>query len=103
MTRRELLQEFGIALAAAEVLSAAPAGPVQTLPKTNPLSWEGDLAERLMDEARVIGYTHMRLDTGPRQLAAQRLYRSLGFKDIAPYYEVPEDMRMFLLFMELAL
>ena len=61
------------------------------------------LAKRLIDEARVIGYKHMRLDTGPRQLAAQDLYRSLGFKDIAPYYEVPEDMRIFLLFMELAL
>lgn len=61
------------------------------------------LAERLIAEARVIGYKHMQLDTGPRQLAAQGLYRSLGFKDIAPYYELPEDLRESMLFMELAL
>ena len=51
MTRRELLQDFGIALAAAEFLPAAPAGPVQALQSTEPLTWEGDLAERLMDGA----------------------------------------------------
>ena len=51
MTRRELFQEFGVGLAASGVLTAAPAGPVETLAGTEPLTWEGDLAERLMDGA----------------------------------------------------
>jgi dienelactone hydrolase len=48
MTRRELLQEFGVGLAASSLLNA---GPVETLPGTQPLTWDGDLAERLMDGA----------------------------------------------------
>lgn len=61
------------------------------------------LAESLISEARGIGYTKMRLDTGPRQIAAQTLYRSLGFKKIAPYYNLPKDLAEKGLFMELDL
>ena len=42
------------------------------------------LAEALIGEARQAGYSAMRLDTGPRQVEAQTLYHSLGFKDIGP-------------------
>ena len=42
------------------------------------------LTQRLMDDARSIGYTLMRLDTiSPRMPEANRLYRKLGF------YEIP--------------
>jgi dienelactone hydrolase len=51
MTRRELLQELGVGLAASGLLNAAPAASVETLSGTQPLTWDGDLAERLMDGA----------------------------------------------------
>lgn len=47
------------------------------------------LAERLIAEARAIGYRHMYLDTLPVMAGAQRLYESLGFKDIPPYRHNP--------------
>lgn len=61
------------------------------------------LAETLIEEARLIGYTKMRLDTGSRQIAAQTLYRSLGFKKISPYYNIPTELAERGLFMELDL
>lgn len=49
------------------------------------------LAQRLIDEARHIGYDFMRLDTVPKQMAdANRLYRSLGFYEISAYYNNPQ-------------
>jgi GNAT superfamily N-acetyltransferase len=61
------------------------------------------LAEALLQEARIIGYTKMRLDTGPRQIAAQSLYRSLGFREIEPYYELLRELTEIVIFMELVL
>jgi len=61
------------------------------------------LAETLIEQARAIEYAKMRLDTGPRQMAAQRLYHSVGFHDIEPYYELPSELREIMLFMELIL
>jgi ribosomal protein S18 acetylase RimI-like enzyme len=61
------------------------------------------LAETLIEEALAIGYTKMRLDTGPRQVAAQNLYRSLGFREIEPYYNLPPEFAEKALFMELDL
>jgi ribosomal protein S18 acetylase RimI-like enzyme len=43
------------------------------------------LAEAVIDKARGMDYTHMRLDTTPYMKSAIRLYISLGFRDIAPY------------------
>lgn len=48
------------------------------------------LAERIISEARSIGYTHMRLDTIASTMAdAVVLYRKLGFREIDAYRENP--------------
>jgi putative acetyltransferase len=48
------------------------------------------LAERIISEARQIGYRRMRLDTvEPVMKDAVAMYRKLGFKEIAPYCENP--------------
>jgi dienelactone hydrolase len=51
MTRRELLQTFGATLAAPNLVNAVPAGDIESLAGTHPLTLDGDLAERLMDGA----------------------------------------------------
>ncbi len=42
-----------------------------------------------LEWARGAGYTAIRLDTVPGMEAAQRLYRSLGFREIDPYRHNP--------------
>lgn len=59
------------------------------------------LAERVIADARQIGYTRLRLDTvEPMMQAAVAMYRQLGFREIAPYRENPIEGA---LYMELAL
>jgi putative acetyltransferase len=48
------------------------------------------LAERIISEARQIGYQRMRLDTvEPVMKDAVAMYRKLGFKEVAPYRPNP--------------
>ena len=48
------------------------------------------LIETVIDAAREIGYQRMRLDTLPGKMdQAIAMYRSLGFKNIDPYYDNP--------------
>ena len=61
------------------------------------------LVSTLVQEAKLAGYLTMRLDTGPSQVEAQTLYRSAGFRLITPYYDLPEPLRSWLVFMELDL
>ena len=59
------------------------------------------LAEKLVRDAREIGYARMRLDTVPGKMdRAIAMYRQLGFREIGPYYGTPVEHT---LFMELAL
>ena len=61
------------------------------------------LTERLLADARALGYARMRLDTSFRQAEALGLYERFGFKPIEPYYELAPEMRDWLVFMELEL
>ena len=55
------------------------------------------LAESLIDEARKLGYTHMRLDTIPGKMdKAIALYRSMGFVEIEPYTQNPVEGAKFM-------
>ncbi|HEY0051336.1 MAG TPA: GNAT family N-acetyltransferase, partial [Pyrinomonadaceae bacterium] len=48
------------------------------------------LIEKLIEEAKAIGYQKMRLDTYPTKMAnAVKLYESHGFREIPPYYDNP--------------
>jgi GNAT superfamily N-acetyltransferase len=54
------------------------------------------LVEALIEEARAIGYRRMRLDTLPKMDSAQKLYASLGFREIAAYRANPVPGARFL-------
>jgi GNAT superfamily N-acetyltransferase len=55
------------------------------------------LAERLIAEAKLIGYRRMLLDTIPAQMMeASRLYLALGFHEIPPYYNSPQPGTSFM-------
>jgi putative acetyltransferase len=55
------------------------------------------LAERIIAEARAIGYERLRLDTvEPVMGAAVALYRTLGFREIPPHGEHPIDGTLFM-------
>ena len=55
------------------------------------------LAETIILAAREIGYQRMRLDTLPGKMdRAIAMYRSLGFKEIGPYYDNPVKGALFM-------
>ena len=54
------------------------------------------LAEAIIEQARKIGYTRMRLDTVPSMEIARMLYTSLGFKQISPYRYNPIEGAVFM-------
>ena len=54
------------------------------------------LSQKIIDEARTIGYKKMRLDTIPTMKRANVLYRSFGFKKIKPYRYNPIKGALFM-------
>lgn len=61
------------------------------------------LVERLIEEAREVGYTAIVLSTVDILKEARALYESLGFKTTAPYFDLPEVMLAHEIFMRLDL
>lgn len=63
------------------------------------------LMEKLIDEAREIGYPRIRLDSARFMNTAHALYRSNGFYEIDPYpeSEIPGEFQSHWVFMEKAL
>jgi len=57
----------------------------------------GKMVKAIVNEAKQIGYSKMRLDTMPGRMdEAISLYRSVGFKEIAPYYENPTGCTLYM-------
>jgi putative acetyltransferase len=55
------------------------------------------LVKTIIHEAREIGYERMRLDTLPGRMDdAIALYRSMGFKEIEPYYQNPAPETLYM-------
>lgn len=54
------------------------------------------LVERIVAEAQRIGYRRMLLDSLPTMTDAMKLYRSIGFRDTAPYTQSPVPGTVFL-------
>lgn len=55
------------------------------------------LIEKIIKEARQIGYERMRLDTFPAKMGkAVSLYESYGFREIPPYYHNPYGETLFM-------
>ena len=49
------------------------------------------LAERIVEEARILGYERMKLDTFEFLGGAIRLYQYLGFRQTGSYYDNPHE------------
>jgi putative acetyltransferase len=61
-------------------------------PEVRGLGLGRTLVDRLIAEARAIGYERMRLDTiGATMQDAIALYRRVGFREIAPYTKIPVE------------
>lgn len=61
------------------------------------------LCSVLIASARADGFRLMRLDTGNLMKEAITMYQSFGFKECSPYYEYPEKLMPYFVFMELPL
>ena len=60
------------------------------------------MLDRLIAEARTVGYERIRLDSPDFMTAAHSLYRSSGFVRISPYAEseIPDEFKPHAVFME---
>lgn len=56
----------------------------------------GVMMQRILDDARAIGYTAMQLDTEPFLRSTLKMYCGLGFYEIPRYNDSPLDTTIFL-------
>lgn len=63
------------------------------------------LLARLVEDARSLGYDHVRLETGEFMASAHRTYEAVGFVDREPFEDAenPKELLPHLRFMELSL
>jgi ribosomal protein S18 acetylase RimI-like enzyme len=55
-----------------------------------------ELVEKVLNTAKILGYSEIRLDTLPRMEAARKLYAKYGFKECEKYYETPLEGTIFM-------
>jgi dienelactone hydrolase len=88
MTRRDLLQGVGAVLAADQLAGAAPAEQPTVFPGTQPLTWEGDLADRMMDGAHE--FVQRKID---ESIASRQKYWNRDFSSHVAYEKSVEPNR----------
>lgn len=54
------------------------------------------LVERILEDARTIGYAAVYLDTLPFLRAAIRLYRQCGFRDVPKWNDSPMEAALYM-------
>ena len=66
------------------------------MPQYQGLGIGGLLVQRIIAEAKAIGYAAMLLDTLPFLAAALRLYKKFGFYEIESYNDSPLDNSIYM-------
>ncbi|MCW3010209.1 MAG: Histone acetyltransferase [Solirubrobacterales bacterium] len=84
-----VVSEDGTPVAGGGIKGLAPGmGEIKRMyvvPDVRGRGWARRLLLALEDAARELGHTRVRLDTGPKQAHAQRLYESAGYRSIPSY------------------
>lgn len=66
------------------------------LPAARGLGLGRTMTEAVIETARALGYTELRLDTLPSMTTAMRLYDAMGFERTGPYYAPTPDGTVFM-------
>ncbi|KAJ5565471.1 hypothetical protein N7513_001713 [Penicillium frequentans] len=66
------------------------------LPEARGLRLGDKLVVAIIEKAKSLDYSGIRLDTLPEMIAAQRLYRRHGFVEIDSYYDTPIEDTIFM-------
>lgn len=88
-----------LVLAPSETLASTAVGEVKRLyvqPRARGQGWGMRLVRRLLDDARLIGYRELKLDTLGSMADARRLYAAFGFRECAPYYDNPLEAPIYM-------
>jgi putative acetyltransferase len=82
-------QDFEGEIATSDYVNAAEMKRLYVRPGFRGLGLGRQLAEAILDEARMGGYDSVLLDTLDDMEIARAMYEELGFKEIPPYYHNP--------------
>jgi GNAT superfamily N-acetyltransferase len=66
-------------------------------PRARKGGWGGQLVDKLLVEARAIGYAELKLDTLDWMTDARALYAKKGFRECAAYYDNPIQGAVYML------